>query len=84
MKIESGWKATAPILDGEAEPVRGGWECVGCGRTLFVPACMASDVCEALVLCRGQGLLTAKMIKMNPERAWTIYRLTLPKQEPIN
>jgi len=84
MIAESGWKATAPILDGEAEPVRGGWECVGCGRTLFVPDWMAIDAASALLLCRQSGLLTKKLTAMEPARAWIVYRLTLPRPEPIN
>lgn len=84
MTIESGWKATSAILDGEANAVRGGWNCIGCGRTLFVPAWMVCDAAEALLLCREQGLLTAKLNRMNPEMAWIIYRLTLPRPEPVN
>jgi hypothetical protein len=84
MIAESGWKATSSVLDGEATCVRGGWDCIGCGRTLFVPDWMVGDACGALVLCKLQGLLTAKMIKMDPVKAWIIYRLTLPRPEPIN
>ena len=84
MTIESGWAATSAILDGEAQPVRGGWDCIGCGRTLFVPDWMAADAAEALLLCREQGLITAKMSRMDPEMAWIIYRLTLPRPELLN
>jgi hypothetical protein len=84
MVIESGWKATSEVLDGEVRPVRGGWDCIGCGRTLFVPAWMVRDGAEALLLCREQGLITAKFNRMRPEMAWIIYRLTLPRPEPLN
>jgi hypothetical protein len=84
MIAESGWAATSKILDGEANAVRGGWDCAGCGRTLFVASWMVADACEALLLCRQQGLLTAKLNRMNPEMAWIIYRLTLPRPEPVN
>jgi hypothetical protein len=84
MIAESGWNATSAVLDGQAELVRGGWDCLGCGRTLFVPAWMVRGAAEALLLCRGQGLLTAKLNRMNPEMAWIIYRLTLPRPEPVN
>jgi hypothetical protein len=84
MNIEVGWAATSAILDGEANAVRGGWDCIGRGKTLFVPSWMVADAAEALLLCRQQGLLTAKLNRMNPETAWIIYRLTLPRPEPVN
>jgi hypothetical protein len=45
---------------------------------------MAADAAEALLLCREQGLITAKMSRMDPEMAWIIYRLTLPRPELLN
>ena len=68
MVIESGWKATSEVLDGEVRPVRGGWDCVGSGRTLFVPASMATDPTSALLLCRQGGLVTEKLNRMDPDR----------------
>jgi hypothetical protein len=82
--IESGWKATSAFLDGEANAVRGGWDCIGCGRTLFVPYYMASDAAAALLLCRQSGLLTKKLNAMKPARAWVTYLLTPPRPEPLN
>jgi hypothetical protein len=84
MVIQVGWAARSAVLDGEANVVRGGWDCIGCGRSLFVPGWMAADPCEALVVCRGQGLLTVKLNRMDADRAWIVYRLEIPKPEPVN
>jgi hypothetical protein len=45
---------------------------------------MAADGAEALLLCREQGLIMAKMSRMDPKMAWIVYRLTLPRPEPLN
>jgi hypothetical protein len=81
---EFGWKATSAILDGEANAVRGGWDCIGCGRTLFVPDWLAGDAASALLLCRQSGLVTKKLNAMDPARAWVVYLLTVPRPEPDN
>jgi hypothetical protein len=45
---------------------------------------MASDAASALLLCREQGLITARMSRMDPEMAWVIYRLTLHRPGSAN
>jgi len=56
MMIESGWNATSAVLDGEANAVRGGWECVGHGKTLFVPSWMAARRLRSAFAVQGARL----------------------------
>ncbi|MGD0567058.1 MAG: hypothetical protein ABSA78_01535 [Candidatus Sulfotelmatobacter sp.] len=77
-------RGTSSVLDGEPNAGRGGWDCIGHGKTLFVPDWMASDAASALLLCREQGLITARMSRMDPEMAWVIYRLTLHRPGSAN
>jgi hypothetical protein len=72
------------VLDGEVRPASGGWDCVGSGKALYVPAHMASDPTSAMLLCRQSGLITRKLNAMDPARAWTAYLLTPPRPEPLN
>jgi hypothetical protein len=84
MTIESGWKATSEVLDGEAEFGRYGYNASTDERVLFVSHGKAGDVAEAVWLCRRSGLLRAKLEAMKPDAADIAYATTLPRRELEN
>ncbi|MGA2257661.1 MAG: hypothetical protein ABSG53_23620 [Thermoguttaceae bacterium] len=72
------------VLDGEVNRAPNGFDCIGCGKTLFVPYGVTTDVATALLLCRQSGLCAEKLNAMDPARAWIVYLLTLPRPELLN
>jgi hypothetical protein len=72
------------VLDGEVRPTCAGFDCVGSGKALFVPYHCCADPTHAMLLCRQSGLVTAKLNRMRPDRAWVVYLLTLPRPDPAN
>jgi hypothetical protein len=55
MVIETGGRAIAELLDGEAEAASGGFDCVTSLRTLFVPFTITRDAATALAVCKQRA-----------------------------
>ena len=76
--------ALRQLLDGEAAVRPDGWDCNARDKTLFVPYRVAADEVTALLLCRQSGLITSKLLAMDPARAWCLYLTTVPTPELAN
>jgi len=77
--IETGNRAIASVLDGEAVVGTYGYDALDQERRLHVPHYLAADAAEALVLCQQQGVILSKLANMTPEAAFYALATTLAR-----
>ena len=66
-------------LDGEVERTATGFNAATPTRRMFVPYDRTCDPAVALVICKAQGLVLAKLASMDDATAAITYALTFPR-----
>jgi hypothetical protein len=72
------------VLDGQVTRRAAGFAAESCDRVMFIPFETTCDAAVALVITKMQGLISAKLDKMEPEAADILYATTLPLPDSEN
>lgn len=77
-------QALRQVLDGQVTRRAAGFAAESCDRIMFIPFETTCDAAVALVITKMQGLISAKLDKMEPEAADILYATTLPLPDSEN